>query len=71
MQAEYTALMRAAEEGFANCVELLLEVGAEKDAKQNVRDIVTFVVVFSNCFYFCFDGKSRYSESTLAVYYFF
>ncbi len=32
-----SALMRAAEFGFADCVLLLLNAGADKEAKSNVR----------------------------------
>ena len=36
-QIESTALIRAAEEGHADCVRLLLDAGADKNAKDNVR----------------------------------
>ncbi len=34
-----TALMTAAEKGHADCVRLLVDVGADKEAKDNVRDM--------------------------------
>ncbi len=36
-QGGWTALMRAAIEGHADCVRLLLDAGADKDARHNVR----------------------------------
>jgi hypothetical protein len=36
-QRGWTALMRAAENGRFECVRLLLEAGADKDARTNVR----------------------------------
>ena len=36
-QGGWTALMRAAIEGHADCVRLLLDAGADMDAKHNVR----------------------------------
>ncbi len=36
-QGGWTALMRAAIEGHADCVRLLLDAGAYKDNKHNVR----------------------------------
>ncbi len=36
-QYGYTALIRAAKHGRAECVRLLLEAGADKDAMTNVR----------------------------------
>jgi hypothetical protein len=36
-QFRFTALIRAAQAGHADCVRLLLDVGADKDAKEYVR----------------------------------
>ena len=38
-QDEMTALLWAAMEGHADCVRLLLDAGADKDAKNNVRNL--------------------------------
>jgi hypothetical protein len=43
--------MRAAAEGRANCVRLLIDAGADKNAKNSVRDILCIAVVPSFCFY--------------------
>ena len=40
MQNECTALMLAAQNGSADCVWLLLEAGADTDAKDSVRVIM-------------------------------
>jgi ankyrin repeat protein len=40
MQAGSTALIRSAASGRAECVQLLLDAGADKNAKANVRDWV-------------------------------
>jgi ankyrin repeat protein len=38
-QYGYTALIRAAWAGRANCVRLLLDAGADKEAKNEVRSV--------------------------------
>jgi hypothetical protein len=38
LQSASTPLVDAAQYGHAECVRLLLESGAEKEAKDNVRD---------------------------------
>ncbi len=38
-QDEMTALLWAAMEGHADCVRLLLDAGADKDTKNNVRNL--------------------------------
>ncbi len=39
-QSGRTALIFAAQNGHAECVRLLLEVGADKDAVDNVRGVI-------------------------------
>ncbi len=38
-QSEYTALMFAAARGHADCARLLLDAGADKNAKNEVRRV--------------------------------
>ena len=54
-QQGYTALIRAAKHGRAECVRLLLVAGADKDAMTNVRFIchsVSSTIVFTNIYRF-------------------
>jgi hypothetical protein len=46
LQNGYTALMWAADKGQASCVRLLLDAGANKDLKDNVRDVYRFASLF-------------------------
>jgi hypothetical protein len=41
-QSGWTALIWAAEKGHADCARLLLDAGADKNAKTNVRACVGF-----------------------------
>ena len=43
-QYEETPLRRAAEKGHANCVLLLLDAGADKEAKNKVRRRGAFLI---------------------------
>jgi ankyrin repeat protein len=43
----WTALIRAAMHGHADCVRLLLDAGADKEAKNDVRGRVIFRIIFS------------------------
>jgi hypothetical protein len=47
----WTALMMAARDGHANCVRLLVDAGADKDAKDKVR--VSNGLVLASLRYFC------------------
>ena len=40
LQYQDTALTDASHNGHADCVRLLLEAGADKEVKSNVRDLV-------------------------------
>jgi hypothetical protein len=73
-QCGYTALMEAAQWGHAECVRLLIDAGADKDAKDNVRrrsrlphfmyfpSHITFLLVsFPGCDYYF-----SISEETIA-----
>ncbi len=40
VQGGYTALLRAAENGHTDCVRLLIERGANKEAKTSVRCVM-------------------------------
>ena len=44
-QFQFTALIRAAQSGHAHCVQLLLDVGVDKDAKNYVHFAPIFVCV--------------------------
>ena len=48
-QFRFTALIRAAQAGHADCVRLLLDVGADKDAKEYVRAARIIVCVCILC----------------------
>jgi ankyrin repeat protein len=39
-QMGFTALMMAAEDGHIDCVRLLLDAGADKNAEENVRGTI-------------------------------
>ena len=53
-QNGWTALMRAAEHGRADCVRLLIDSGADKDAKDNVRRRFSLLTAFSQVFFFIY-----------------
>ena len=42
-----TALLHSALNGESDCVRLLVEAGADKEAKDSVRDVLCFDVQFS------------------------
>ena len=46
LQYGFTALMCAAEYGRAECVRLLIDAGADKDAKGDVRGSVASLLLF-------------------------
>jgi hypothetical protein len=50
-QYEMTALMRAAENGHADCLRLLIDAGADKEARNNVR---RRSLLCCGAFLFCF-----------------
>jgi ankyrin repeat protein len=51
-QLGITALMLAAHKGLTDCVRLLLEHGADKDAKGNVR-LVDFIILRPSSVFVC------------------
>ena len=50
-QGGWTALLNAALHGHADCLKLLIDAGANKDAKDNVRDGHCFAGLFSVIFF--------------------
>lgn len=47
-QGGWTALLSAAQSGQAECAQLLLQSGAEKDAKNNVRALSAYLDLLLN-----------------------
>jgi ankyrin repeat protein len=60
MQSGVTALILAAREGHADCVRLLIDSGAEKEDKTNVRAVAYFLYTIA-CLQFEYYGlRSRF-----------
>jgi hypothetical protein len=53
MQYGCTALIFSAINDHSDCVDLLVEAGADKEAKENVRDIRTLISVQCFCNFSC------------------
>ena len=54
LQGRDTALMSAAVEGHADCVRLLIDAGADKEAKDNVRVGRCLLIVAPYCLFLLF-----------------
>ena len=67
-QKGHTALMRAAEQGHAECARLLIDAGADKNAKANVRrwSLICRDTLL-HCFFPTLISSLRRSSSTFSI----
>ena len=53
LQSEDTALIRAAVHGRTDCVRILIDVGADKESKNNVRIPCIYAYLHCECVHTC------------------